>query len=175
MLLANLQNDLTKLASFPSSSRVWVYQANRQMTLEEVQFIEKEMTSFVASWAAHGKPMKATFAIVLNTFIILVADEAVCSASGCSIDASVRVIKALGASLQIDFFDRFAIAFAKDNLFSSLSKVAFQAYLAQQTPDFVFDNRVERLAQLSAQWCVPYAKSWQQDYFSQNHGFSLSL
>jgi hypothetical protein len=175
MFLANLQNDLAKLVGFPSSSRVWVYQANRQMTLEEVQFIEREMASFVASWAAHGKPMKATFALVLNTFIVLVADEAVCSASGCSIDASVRVVKALGASLQIDFFDRFAIAFAKENQFSCLSKAAFQAYVAKETPDFVFDNRVERLEQLNTQWCLPYAKSWQKDYFSQNHGFSLSL
>ena len=100
---------------FPDSSSVWVYQADRKLSLDEQANIQQEMQAFTQQWSAHGKGLKASYGVLFETLLVLIVDLSQEAASGCSIDSSVHFIKALGANYGFDAFNRNAIAYLKDN------------------------------------------------------------
>ena len=51
--------------------------------------IEAHLAAFTSSWAAHGTPLAAEAAVLLDQIVVLAVDEALQMATGCSIDASV--------------------------------------------------------------------------------------
>jgi hypothetical protein len=91
---------------FPDQSRVWIYQADRLLDQTEQNWILEQLETFVPTWANHGKHLTATAFITNDCQIVLVVNEAMIGASGCSIDSSVRFIKELGKALNVDFFNR---------------------------------------------------------------------
>ncbi len=94
------------IEQMPDHSRVWVYQANRPFTASEIQAIENYLAPALTQWAAHGAGLNASYEIRFQQVIVIAVDETVNVASGCSIDASTRWFKEMGAELGIDFFDR---------------------------------------------------------------------
>jgi hypothetical protein len=140
---------------FNSISRVWVYTANRLLTSDEQKFIRDEMHLFLGSWAAHGSELKADGLLVHDHFIILAVDESKTGASGCSIDSSVKFIKAIGAELNIDFFDRLNLVVEKNGEFnySHISEL-------KKFEDWnVFNPMVTDLAGLRTNWKQQVTKS----------------
>src|SRR3954471_24158585 len=96
----------TTFDSMPADSRLWVYQANRKFTSGEKEILEKGLTELCTQWKAHGAPLRTSFTIVYNLFVVIAVDEQVHGASGCSIDGSVRYLHGLQHDLNLDFFDR---------------------------------------------------------------------
>ena len=94
------------IEQMPDHSRVWVYQANRPFSASETQAIENYLAPALTQWAAHGAGLNASFEIRFQQVIVIAVDETINAASGCSIDASTRWFKEMGAALGIDFFDR---------------------------------------------------------------------
>ncbi|MCU0326523.1 MAG: hypothetical protein MUF45_14925 [Spirosomaceae bacterium] len=99
----------------PQDARLWVYQANRDLTGGEVDVVQANLQNATQQWAAHGVPLLASFKILYNRFVIVAVDEGQNAASGCSIDASTRWLKELGNHLNIDFFDRSQAFFRQSN------------------------------------------------------------
>ena len=89
-----------------NQARVWVYQANRPLHPSELDGINNYLTREMAAWAAHGEALQGSFDIRFQQVFVVAVDEQVNQASGCSIDASTRWFKELGAALGVDFFDR---------------------------------------------------------------------
>ena len=79
----------------PADARVWVYQSSRMLSPEEVDLVASASESFLNQWQAHGNDLRASFKVAYDRFLILTVDESAGQASGCSIDASVHLIKAL--------------------------------------------------------------------------------
>lgn len=98
---------------FTDDARIWLYQSNRALSQEEQSYLHKQMQIFVDQWSAHGKKLTAAYAI-LDEFRVAICAEANVEASGCSIDASVRFMKEIGAELQVDFFNRLLILAEKE-------------------------------------------------------------
>ena len=92
---------------FPEHSRIWIYQADRILSKTEQSWILEQLEVFVPTWANHGKQLSSTAFIVNDCQIVLVVNEAMIGASGCSIDSSVRFIKQIGSELGVNFFNRF--------------------------------------------------------------------
>ena len=92
---------------FPEHSRIWIYQADRKLSKTEQAWILEQLEVFVPTWANHGKQLSSTAFITNDCQIVLVVNEAMIGASGCSIDSSVRFIKQIGSELGVDFFNRF--------------------------------------------------------------------
>src|ERR1041385_5906330 len=95
-----------KFNELPENSRIWIYQASRKLSPTEKQLAEAALQEFCESWVAHQQPLKTSFSIEHDQFIILATDEDYHLPSGCSIDSSVRALKALGSQLGGDLFDR---------------------------------------------------------------------
>lgn len=90
----------------PEQSRVWLYLADRKLDSTELLFAEEKLQDFLSTWKAHGKSLNCNGTILFSQYLILSVDEDIESASGCSIDSSVRFVKMLGSELHVDFFNR---------------------------------------------------------------------
>ena len=142
-------------SSFPDHSQVWIYGANRFFTPEEEALVQEALNEITADWVAHGAEIKASATILLNNFIVLVADEFSTKASGCSIDSSVRFIKEIGSKLKIDFFNRLYVLIEKDGEFK---RVHFSD-LSEYTNWNLFNPMVKTLGEMRTNWIVPVQES----------------
>lgn len=152
----------------PKSARVWIYQANRSFSKEEKGFISTSTKKFLDQWIAHGTQLKSSFKIFHHKFLILSVDEQVAKASGCSIDASVGLIKSIESNLNLNFFDRSKIAFLiNDKVFlydlKNIKALISEGTIKNQT--LTFNNLVKDISQLEKQWIIPAKDSWLRRYF----------
>jgi hypothetical protein len=83
----------------PPESRVWIYQANRQLTGPEIVATLPSLARFAEEWTSHGRSLHASAQFLHQQFLIIGLDEGIAGASGCSIDASVRIRGAVGAAI----------------------------------------------------------------------------
>src|SRR5258705_9284465 len=93
-------------ADFASDSKVWIYQSSRLFSMPEALQIEELLQNFVAGWQSHGVPVKGHGNLLFGQFIVLMADERATGVSGCSTDSSVRLIKTVEQTFQVNMFDR---------------------------------------------------------------------
>ncbi|MDI1235762.1 MAG: ABC transporter ATPase [bacterium] len=100
--------------TFSPDSKLWIYQASREFTVEEHTVLRGMLSHFCKDWTAHNNQLKADFDLVYDRFITLVVDESHNTASGCSIDKSVHLLKDIGGKFEIDFFDKMHIAYMLD-------------------------------------------------------------
>lgn len=89
--------------------RTWVFVANRKLTDSESEQVENALQDFVATWSSHGNQLKASAFCFEQASIVVVADELVAKASGCSIDKITHLVQAIGQELKVDFFNRFNV------------------------------------------------------------------
>ena len=61
--------------TLPNEARVWIYQANRELTESEIKEISIKAEVFIAGWTRHGENLKASYEIKYNQFLILAVDE----------------------------------------------------------------------------------------------------
>ncbi len=147
----------------PDNSRVWVYQADRSFSDEEVRQITEQLRLFVENWKRHGEDLKASFQIRYNQFIILAVDENVANVSGCSIDASVHIIQELQKKLEVDLLNKMNVTFKDGDNVNIVSLTAFKEFakLNKITSNtLVFNNMIASKAELEASWEVKASESW---------------
>src|SRR5688572_3717194 len=92
----------------PGTARIWIYQSDRALSLEDEKILSDALMTFCNQWAVHGEPMDTSFEIRYNRLLVLAAND---HASGCSIDSSVRIVKDAGTKVGVDFFNRGLVAF----------------------------------------------------------------
>ena len=125
------------------NNKIWVYVSERPFTEEEETVVEQKLAALCENWDVHGSPLKSSFVIVKSQLIVLLSDEVDNQASGCSIDASVRSMKELGETLNVDFFNRWNVACEKDNTIQVMHVNDFKAKLksGEMTgEDYIFKN-----------------------------------
>ncbi|MBX2965049.1 MAG: hypothetical protein KF845_02800 [Cyclobacteriaceae bacterium] len=155
--------------TLPDSARLWIYQSDRAFTPEEERAISATLQAFVNEWHAHNQPLKTSFQVLHNYFIVLAVDEAQYEASGCSIDSSVRIIRQLGEQTGINFFERTNVAVMLDEGIRLLKlpelKQAHEngAWNANTT---VFDNSVLTKGDFEKRWRSPAGETWLKRYLS---------
>lgn len=158
----------------PEDSRLWIYQADRQLSAEEALFVKNNTDLFLEEWAAHGAGLNASSVILYNQFLVIAVDEAMVRASGCSIDKQVQFVQELGKELLINFMDRTKIAFLekespageKEIFTTSLTDIKRKIEEGIIHSDtLTFNNLVQTKAQLQGAWIVSAEDSWLKRYF----------
>ncbi len=156
--------------NFSENSRVWIYQADRNLAPQELTSIQNRLNTFVATWEAHGKVLKAAAEIKYNRFILLVVDETQAPVTGCAIDKSVAVLKTIEQEFNLGLFNRMQIAYRDEHGIQVCSKTAFEELIAKGlvTEDtVVFNNLAQTYGALQTAWEVPAKKSWHSTLFSK--------
>ena len=152
----------------PDTSRIWIYQSNREFSSEEVNVITLNAKNFIENWTRHGDDLKGSFTVVYNRFVIIAVDDYFANVSGCSIDASVRFIQQIQSELNIDLLNKLHIAFKTNDDVNSVSLNDFRLFIASDkiTQDtIVFNNLVNTKADFESKWEVPAKESWHQRLF----------
>lgn len=159
---------LVSFESLPDTSRIWIYQANRKLTDEEVAAVTKKTANFLTQWTAHGTNLEAGFEIPYNRFIVIGLNQENASASGCSIDASVHFIQELEREFEVDLLDKMNVTFftgdfiAHKNL-SDFKKMVKDGAISKKT--IVFNNLVHTKNDYLQSWKVPATESWHSRFF----------
>lgn len=153
------------IEQMPDHSRVWVYQANRPFTASEIQAIENYLAPALTQWAAHGAGLNASYEIRFQQVIVIAVDETVNAASGCSIDASTRWFKEMGAELGIDFFDRSTAVVDGDELtLIPLTALKNNPLLDRATQ--IIPLQTESLGAYRSGWLQRADTTWLKRYFA---------
>ncbi|MDC6406914.1 MULTISPECIES: ABC transporter ATPase [Maribacter] len=154
---------LADFNTLPDSSRVWIYQANRSFTEQELQEIQDDLTLFLENWTAHGKDLKAGFEIKYNRFLVIALDQSGQSATGCSIDASVHFIQHLEKKYQVELLDKMNVSFKQGDFIAYKNLLDFKAMAKQKAISrntIVFNNLVATKGEYMEHWEVPASESW---------------
>ncbi len=148
----------------PDSSKVWIYQANREMTEKEVVLINQKGNDFVLSWESHGSKLKANFTVLYNLFLVFAVDENQHEASGCSIDKSVHFVKEAQGLTGINFFDRTIVAyFSPENSINlvPLSGISLKVKNNEiNINTLIFNNLIDNLSKIRSEWIISAGNSW---------------
>ncbi len=157
--------------SLPDHARVWVYQASRKLTDEEVEKVRSSQQAFCKQWEAHGQALHSSFKFEYNQFLIIGVDEGVHSASGCSIDESVRILKGYHSELGVNFLDSSQVALLLNSevkLFPRLELKGLFESGQLNGATRTFNNLVATKADFEKQWEIPVEKSWLVKYLPKS-------
>ena len=160
---------LAPFKDLPDNARVWVYQSNRKLSDQEVLITETRTAEFLKIWTAHGSDLEAGFEIKYNRFIVIGLNQTNASASGCSIDASVRFIQSLEKEFEIDLLDKMNVTFYNGDFIAHKSLLDFKkmAKARSVSPNtVVFNNLVNTKAEYLENWEVPAKESWHNRFLA---------
>lgn len=152
-----------KFETFPASSRVWIYQSKAAFSEANVTKIRQHITAFTQRWVSHNRALQATGDVLHGRFIVLMVDESMADASGCSIDSSVHFIKGVEQEYGVDLFDRMTFTYKKNNTVHAADREQFtNLYASGEIDDdtIVFDNLVNTKADFDQRWKVRLGDSW---------------
>ena len=154
---------LVDFNTLPEESRVWIYQANRSFTEEELKEITSKLDVFIENWTAHGSDLQAGYIIKYKRFIVLALNQSLNKATGCSIDASVHFIQQLEKDYNVDLMDKMNVSYKQGEFIahktlSDFKKMAKEKAVSKNT--IVFNNLVTNIAEFNENWEVPASESW---------------
>lgn len=149
--------------------RVIIYPASRPFTPKESKIITEKLYDFLATWAAHGKPLSSSFKIEKNQFIVVCVDEEKEAASGCSIDSLGGVMRELDQEFSLGLFDRMKASFVENGEIKTMKLQDFRKGLREGTISTeieVFDFSKNTYIAFLSDFLLPLKKSWAGAYIS---------
>lgn len=155
------------LIALDNSSKVWIYQADREFSYDELDAIRPELQQFLEDWTSHNNQLMTYGNIFHRRFLAIFVDETLSGASGCSIDASVRYIKSLEQKYNVSLMGRDQVATMIDEEIDTiplneLNQAIADNRITQQT--FVFDNLVKTKGDFLKYWIKPLEESWHKRF-----------
>ena len=157
----------TEYTNLPKNSRVWVYQSNREFSIEEIEYICAKAILFIDNWTRHGDDLKGSFTIKYNQFLVLAVDEGFNNVSGCSIDSSVRFVQELEKELKVDLMDKMNISFKDGENINIVKLSDFQQFAKDKkitSETIVFNNMINTKEEFENNWEVTADKSWHKRF-----------
>lgn len=153
----------TEFNQLPGHARVWVYASNKALNEQEQQHIMKHALEFTANWTAHQVPLKASFMIVKDVFLIFGVDTAHHDISGCGIDKSVHLVQQWEKELNLGLFNRMQLEYEADGTLYMADKAGVLQALESgkindQTP--FYNKTVGTVEELKTKFILPFQQSW---------------
>jgi hypothetical protein len=160
---------LVNFNTLPEESRIWIYQANRSFTEQELEEIKLKLDIFIENWTAHGSDLKAGYTIKYKRFIVIALDQKLNQATGCSIDASVGFIQQLEKDYKVDLLDKMNVSYKQGEFIAykpltDFRKMAKEKAVSKKT--IVFNNLVTNISEFNENWEVPASESWHSRFLN---------
>lgn len=154
-----------ELQTISDDGRLWVFGSDRRLSEADAARIGEAMQSFLDSWTAHSRALRAGFDVAENRFLVVALDERGASASGCSIDALMQEIRRLEAALEASLLDGSLVWYrGPDGELRSTDREGFRR-LGEEgrigSDTVVFDHTIATLGELrDGRWELPVGRSW---------------
>ncbi|MCK0179180.1 ABC transporter ATPase [Flavobacteriaceae bacterium S0862] len=160
---------LVDFNTLPETSRVWIYQANRSFTEQEIEEISSKLDTFIEKWTAHGGDLHSGYEIKYKRFIVIGLNQNLNLATGCSIDASVHFIQQLEKEYNVDLMDKMNVSYKQGEFIAykpltDFRKMAKDKAVSKNT--IVFNNLVANKAEYQENWEVPASESWHSRFLN---------
>jgi hypothetical protein len=154
--------------TLPETARLWIFQAERKFTSEELTIISSHLELFTNGWSAHGQPLQASFQIREDRFVVLAVNEKFHQASGCSIDDSTQTLKEISTLINHDLFRRDLVSFRLGDKvevakLSDLKNLFKTGIWNENT--LTFNTLAVDKKQLESEWLTPARNTWLKRYF----------
>jgi len=160
---------LVNFDQLPEESRVWIYQANRSFSEEELEEINSKLQTFLEAWTAHGKDLQSGYSVRYKRFIVIGLNQNLNNATGCSIDASVHFIQELERDYNVDLMDKMNVSFKQGEFVAYKSLKDFKTMAKNRSVSkntIVFNNLVTNIAEFKENWEVPAKDSWHNRFIN---------
>jgi hypothetical protein len=148
----------------PADARLWIFPASRGLSDAEGAQVLGEADAFIEQWTAHGIPLTAARDLRYRQFVFVGVDERAAGASGCSVDALVRRMRALQAELGVELVDHGPVVYRRGDVIARATRDEFLELVraGTVTPDtIVFDNTLTRVGETrDGRWEVRAGDSW---------------
>lgn len=158
---------LVPFDQIPDTARIWIFQSAVPLNESQMEEFHRVALSFVDSWTAHSKELKASFIIVDQTFLIFSVDESATGASGCSIDKLHHFIKGREQAMNLSLLNRLLVATPGTgtvNIFP-FSDFTRRIERGEITPDQqVYDCTLTRKGELKERFISPLSSTWLNRY-----------
>ncbi|TJY31860.1 ABC transporter ATPase [Pontimicrobium aquaticum] len=160
---------LVDFNTLPETARVWIYQANRSFTEQEIEEISAKLDTFIENWTAHGSDLQAGYEVKYKRFIVIALNQNINMATGCSIDASVHFIQQLEKDYNVDLMDKMNVSYKQGEFIAykpltDFRKMAKDKAVSKNT--IVFNNLVANKAEYLDNWEVPASESWHSRFLN---------
>ena len=155
------------LIALDNSAKVWIYQADREFSYDELDEIRPMIFDFLDYWTSHQNMLMTYGNVFHRRFLAMFVDESLAGASGCSIDASVRFVKQLESHCGVSLMGRDTVAYMIDEEISTLPLNELGSAVSDgrlQADTFVFDNLVKNKDAFLKEWCKPMNESWHKRF-----------
>jgi len=154
---------IVEFSELKEDSRIWIYPSNRPFTQDEIPLLQKLTTDFLSKWTAHNKELEAGYELTYNRFIVIGLNQEAVSASGCSIDTSVRFIQQLELQFNLELLDKMNVTFRQGDYFvhktlKDFREMAKAKAISKNT--IVFNNLVDTKQGYREFWEIPASESW---------------
>jgi hypothetical protein len=155
--------------TLPDSARIWVFASDRDLSGASADTLLAAVDEFLATWRAHGVPLRSARAWRDNRFLAVGVDVTAENASGCSIDGLFRTLQTLqreiGAQMvgggRVFYRNRGgAVETTTREDFSARTK---RGEITPSTP--VFDISLTDAASWRTRFEAPAGASWTASYF----------
>lgn len=157
---------IRELIALDHSAKVWIYQADRTLSTEEVVDLRRDLHEFMKQWTCHSRELLTYGNIFHQRFLALFVDETMVKTSGCSIDSSVAFVRSMADKFNTDFFNRTTYAYFTDTEQKEIHfiehtdmKNAYEKGTIDDETLFV-DNLVKTKTDFLENWVKPLNKSW---------------
>lgn len=135
----------------PDHGRLWVFPATRTLSADEVETLLEAVDDFLAGWSAHGAPLRSGRELRDGRFLLVGVDVDAEAPSGCSIDALVNRLRALGSKIDVGLIDHSPVWYAADDSIEAVSRSEFRRMADEGRVGpavTVFDTTLTSLRQL---------------------------
>ncbi|NJN42802.1 MAG: hypothetical protein HC811_11795 [Flammeovirgaceae bacterium] len=148
-------------------ARVWVYQSIEKLSATEKEIIAGDLKTYCERWAAHGNPLKASFTILNDHFLVITADEQFNQASGCSIDDSVHAVQSIYQKINRDFLNRTHVPFLMDEEVRFFKTTELKNRFEEgkiKGSDLAINVLAATKEEIDTKWTIPVKNYWLSKY-----------
>ena len=148
-------------------AKVWVYPSSRKFYPNEIIEVEEKVKDFLKSWKSEDENFKASYKLLHNRFIVLIADSENVTLTNTDIDTSVSFILELQEAYKVELLDRMNVCFKQGEFVQYKELKDFKKLVknrAVTAKTIVFDNLINNKEDFENYWEITIEDSWYNRY-----------
>ncbi len=148
----------------PPSARVWVFASERALTGSDRDRLLGAVDDHLRDWQAHGAPLTSAREWIEDRFLAVGVDPSTANASGCSIDALFRSLRALEPELHTRLVAGGTVFYRDaDGVVHAVPRDEFTRLAGEGSIDLathVFDTILQTAGAWRERFEIPASVSW---------------
>ena len=144
-------------------AKVWIYPSSRKFYATEIEEVKQKVKSFVTKWKNGDENFKASYQLLHNRFIVLIADDEDTVLQNTDIDASVSFILQLQEKYNVQLLDKMNVCFKQGEFVQYKELKDFKKLVknkAVTSKTIIFDNLITNNHDFKNFWEITIEESW---------------